>query len=44
MQRIGVLGGISPEATMDFEARVHRVTGPPGRGRRPPRAERRVKG
>jgi aspartate racemase len=25
MQRIGVLGGISPQATMDFEARVHRV-------------------
>jgi aspartate racemase len=25
MQRIGVLGGISPQATMDFEARIHRV-------------------
>ncbi|HEX3176572.1 MAG TPA: amino acid racemase [Methylomirabilota bacterium] len=25
MQRIGVLGGISPQATMDFEARLHRV-------------------
>jgi len=25
MKRIGVLGGISPQATMDFEARVHRV-------------------
>ena len=25
MQRIGVLGGISPQATMDFEAQVHRV-------------------
>lgn len=25
MQRIGVLGGISPQATMDFEGRVHRV-------------------
>jgi aspartate racemase len=25
MQRIGVLGGISPQATMEFEARVHRV-------------------
>jgi len=25
MRRIGVLGGISPQATMDFEARVHRV-------------------
>jgi len=25
MQRIGVLGGISPQATMDFETRVHRV-------------------
>jgi aspartate racemase len=24
MKRIGVLGGISPQATMDFEARVHR--------------------
>lgn len=26
MKRIGVLGGISPQATMDFEARVHRVS------------------
>jgi aspartate racemase len=25
MQRIGVLGGISPQATMEFEGRVHRV-------------------
>ena len=25
MKRVGVLGGISPQATMDFEARVHRV-------------------
>jgi aspartate racemase len=25
MKTIGVLGGISPQATMDFEARVHRV-------------------
>jgi aspartate racemase len=25
MQRIGVLGGISPQATMEFEARLHRV-------------------
>src|SRR6185295_7699984 len=25
MKRIGVLGGISPQATMDFEARVHRL-------------------
>ena len=25
MQRIGVLGGISPQATMDFEVQVHRV-------------------
>src|SRR5262245_34997053 len=25
MKRIGVLGGISPQATMDFESRVHRV-------------------
>ena len=25
MKRIGVLGGMSPQATMDFEARVHRV-------------------
>jgi aspartate racemase len=25
MKRIGVLGGISPQATMDFEARVHRI-------------------
>ena len=25
MKRMGVLGGISPQATMDFEARVHRV-------------------
>jgi aspartate racemase len=25
MRRIGVLGGISPQATMDFEARVHRI-------------------
>ena len=25
MQRIGVLGGISPQATMEFESRVHRV-------------------
>jgi len=25
MKRIGVLGGISPQATIDFEARVHRV-------------------
>jgi aspartate racemase len=24
MKRIGVLGGISPQATMDFEARIHR--------------------
>ena len=26
MKRVGVLGGISPQATMDFEARVHRVS------------------
>lgn len=26
MKRMGVLGGISPQATMDFEARVHRVS------------------
>jgi aspartate racemase len=26
MQRIGVLGGISPQATMDFETRLHRVS------------------
>jgi aspartate racemase len=26
MQRIGVLGGISPQATMDFEAQLHRVS------------------
>jgi len=26
MKRIGVLGGISAQATMDFEARVHRVS------------------
>jgi aspartate racemase len=26
MKRIGVLGGISPQATMDFEARVHRLS------------------
>ena len=25
MRTIGVLGGIGPQATMDFEARVHRV-------------------
>jgi aspartate racemase len=25
MQRIGVLGGISPQATMDFEGQIHRV-------------------
>src|SRR4030095_13312865 len=25
MKRIGVLGGISPQATMDFEARLHPV-------------------
>ena len=25
MKRMGVLGGISPQATMDFEARVHKV-------------------
>ena len=25
MKKIGVLGGISPQATMDFEARVHRL-------------------
>jgi aspartate racemase len=25
MKRMGVLGGISPQATMDFEARVHRI-------------------
>jgi aspartate racemase len=25
MQRIGVLGGISPQATMDFESQVHRA-------------------
>ena len=25
MKRIGVLGGMSPQATMEFEARVHRV-------------------
>jgi aspartate racemase len=25
MKRIGVLGGMSPQATMDFEARVHRA-------------------
>jgi len=25
MKRMGVLGGISPQATMDFEARVHRL-------------------
>ena len=26
MKRVGVLGGISPQATMDFEERVHRVS------------------
>ena len=26
MKRMGVLGGISPQATMDFEARVHRIS------------------
>lgn len=26
MKRIGVLGGMSPQATMDFEARVHRLS------------------
>jgi hypothetical protein len=26
MKTMGVLGGISPQATMDFEARVHRVS------------------
>ena len=26
MKRIGVLGGMSPQATMDFEARVHRAS------------------
>jgi aspartate racemase len=26
VKRIGVLGGISPQATMDFEARVHRAS------------------
>jgi aspartate racemase len=26
MKRIGVLGGVSPQATMDFEARVHRLS------------------
>lgn len=26
MQRIGVLGGISPQATMEFESRLHRVS------------------
>src|SRR5687768_14609162 len=26
MKRMGVLGGISAQATMDFEARVHRVS------------------
>jgi aspartate racemase len=26
MKRMGVLGGISPQATMDFEERVHRVS------------------
>ena len=26
MKRMGVLGGISPQATMDFEARVHHVS------------------
>jgi aspartate racemase len=26
MKRMGVLGGISPQATIDFEARVHRVS------------------
>jgi aspartate racemase len=25
MQTIGVLGGLGPQATMDFEARVHQV-------------------
>ena len=25
MMTIGVLGGLGPQATMDFEARVHRV-------------------
>lgn len=25
MKRIGVIGGISPQATIDFEARVHRI-------------------
>src|SRR5688500_1303774 len=25
MQRIGVIGGMSPQATMDFEARFHRI-------------------
>jgi hypothetical protein len=26
MRRMGVLGGMSAQATMDFEARVHRVS------------------
>src|SRR5688500_11531157 len=26
MKRIGVLGGISPQATMDFEVRIHRAS------------------
>lgn len=26
MQRIGVLGGLGPQATMDFERRVHRIS------------------
>ena len=26
MKTMGVLGGISPQATMDFEARVHQVS------------------
>jgi len=25
MRAIGILGGIGPQATMDFEARIHRV-------------------
>ena len=25
MRTIGILGGIGPQATMDFEARIHRV-------------------
>ena len=34
MKTIGVLGGLGPQATMDFEARVHAVSRRliPGRG------------